>query len=256
MFIRLGCGCVIHYHCLIRYIKFKIIHDRRTISLNGISCPYGTECKLEDESKKKYFITTDDLENIYHYGIENPQVITYLKENDIDLLSYEEVEGLKKWIEEEKLVTTLDISNDDDDLYTIYTTKACPRCNYRSTHYHGHNCHHISPDGGYLFINIICNSNIIIISYFRCPNCKVNYCYKCLSSESENIEVRGKKNMCKCGYWSNFCFNLTSLDDIENYIDINEGGIPYDSRCGCVICCDCKRREPCAYCPGMSSLRK
>lgn len=81
----------------------------------------------------------------------------------------------------------------------------------------------------------------------------MNYCYKCLSTETENIAIRGGKNMCKCGYWSNFCCNLKSLDDIEMYVDTNEGGIPFDVRCGCVICCDCKYCEPCAYCPGINS---
>lgn len=146
---RLGCGCVIHYHCLIQYIKFKI-GDRLTMSLRGMSCPYGSECKsfetLEDESK--YFITTDDIENIYQYGLEHPQLTISLEENEVTPLLFEEVEGFKKWIEERKQVTTLEISDDDHDLYTISTTKGCPSCGYRSTHYHGHQCHHVSPEGG------------------------------------------------------------------------------------------------------------
>lgn len=156
MFIRLGCQCVIHYHCLTQYVRHKI-GDRATISLSsGISCPYGTECKsLEDESKNKYFIAIDDLQNIYQYGLEHPQITSYLKENDINALSYEEVEGLKQWIEEQKQITTLKISNENHDLFTISTTKACPSCGFRSSHYHGHQCHHISPYGGYLFITII-----------------------------------------------------------------------------------------------------
>ena len=159
MFIRLGCGCVIHYHCLTRYVRHKI-DDRSTMSLSGMACPYGIECKsfktLEDESKNTYFITIEDLENIYNYHIEHP---SYLKDNEVNPLSYEEVEGLKKWIEEQKQVTTIKISNENYDLYTISTTKACPSCGYRSTHYHGHQCHHISPFGGYLFI-LFYNSNI------------------------------------------------------------------------------------------------
>ena len=44
-----------------------------------------------------------------------------------------------------------------------------------------------------------------------------------------------------------------TLDDIEKYVDTNEGGIPFDTRCGCVICCDCKYCEPCDFCPGINS---
>ena len=38
-FVRLGCTCILHYHCLIQYIRSKL-GDRISMSLNGISCPY------------------------------------------------------------------------------------------------------------------------------------------------------------------------------------------------------------------------
>jgi len=40
------------------------------------------------------------------------------------------------------------------DPFVLATTKACPTCSMRSTHYHGHQCHMISPGKG-------------------CPSCKV-----------------------------------------------------------------------------------
>ena len=35
-----------------------------------------------------------------------------------------------------------------------------------------------------------------------------------------------------------------------NCIEINDGGIPFDNRCGCVICSYCKYLEPCEHCGG------
>merc|ERR1712007_173279 len=41
------------------------------------------------------------------------------------------------------------------------TSKPCPNCGLPITHYHGHDCHHISPGTG-------------------CPSCKQHFCYVCL----------------------------------------------------------------------------
>ena len=35
-FVRLGCTCISHYHCLIQYVRSKL-GDRISMSLNGIS---------------------------------------------------------------------------------------------------------------------------------------------------------------------------------------------------------------------------
>lgn len=43
------------------------------------------------------------------------------------------------------------------------------------------------------------------------------------------------------------------MGDIVNYIKFNSN-IPYDSRCGCSICPDCRFEKPCSYCPGDCSV--
>ena len=242
-FVRLGCTCISHYHCLIQYVRYKL-GDRISMSLNGISCPYGSECKsfktldeVDGDDTKIYYITTTDLDTIVDYGTNHPKLQQYLDEHECTALTHEEVNGLRLWIEEERerLIVPID-PNVMTDLFIISTTKACPHCGYRSTHYHGHQCHYISPSdppkrGG-------------------CPNCHVNYCYRCLSTEIENKRDRGSDSSCRCGYWSNFCRPITSSSDIKKYIAINAGGIPYDTRCGCVICSDCRYGKSCEYCPG------
>ena len=242
-FVRLGCRCVLHYVCLIEYLRHKL-GDRITMSLNGIACPFGSECcsfktldEVEGDETLIYYITTDDLDNIVAYGINHSKLQEYLDENDCKALTHEEVNDLRKWIEDEKIREIVPIDpNAITDLFVLSTTKACPHCNVRSSHPHGHQCHHISPAnppkrGG-------------------CPNCHINYCYKCLSTEIENQRDRGGASSCRCGYWSNFCIPIKSSSDIKNFISINEGGIPFDNRCGCVICSDCQFKRRCSFCPG------
>lgn len=63
-----------------------------------------------------------------------------------------------------------------------------------------------------------------------CTNCKMQFCYKCSSSEAENIANRGSKNRCKCGGWSTFCVISGLVDNIKS------DPVPHDVRCGCPIC--------------------
>jgi len=241
-FVRLGCTCITHYHCLIQYVRYKL-GDRLSMSLNGISCPSGSDCKsfktIDDvggDDTKIYYITTVDLDNIVDYGTNHPDLKKYLDENNCEKFTHEEVNDLRKWIEEQKNEVNKKFNDNDFDLFIISTTKACSNCGFRVTHSHGHQCHHISPS--------------IPPKRGGCPNCHVNYCYKCLSSEVENKRDRGKDSSCLCGSWSTFCCPITSSSDIKEYIAINEGGIPFDNRCGCVICSDCQYLTPCSYCQG------
>ena len=115
------------------------------------------------------------------------------------------------------------------DAYICATTKSCPSCNMRATHYHGHACHHISPSGG-------------------CPSCGTHYCYKCQSTADENIIIRGTENSCVCGFWSNFCGTFKNNQDIDLYLVVVP--YPHDSRCGCAVCPECKENAPCSLCSG------
>lgn len=100
------------------------------------------------------------------------------------------------------------------------TTKPCPHCGFRVTHYHGHGCHHIMPGSG-------------------CPKCHEHFCYACLSKE--------KDHQCtfeNCRTWTSFC----STSNLENHMVTH----PYhhDNRCGCAPCPDCRPGNPCNHCHG------
>ena len=125
--------------------------------------------------------------------------------------------------------STDDANRHATDAYICATTKTCPSCNMRATHYHGHACHHISPSGG-------------------CPSCGTHYCYKCQSTADENILMRGTENSCVCGFWSNFCGTFKNKKDIDMYLVTLP--YPHDSRCGCAICPECKENAPCSLCSG------
>ena len=127
--------------------------------------------------------------------------------------------------------------NTDDfsvtDNFIAATTKPCPSCGFRATHYHGHACHHISPGQG-------------------CPRCHTHYCYMCRSTAAENLQLRGKEQSCRCGSWSSFCSAFRSREDVQNYLTCQP--YPHDNRCGCVICPDCRFGSPCSMCPGQCDV--
>ena len=95
------------------------------------------------------------------------------------------------------------------------TSKGCPHCGYRITHYHGHACHHIRPGSG-------------------CPNCGTHFCYSCLQLGHSGTD-------CGCRL---FCSNDAILEHLER------DPYPHDARCSCPICPDCRPRRPCAQCDG------
>ena len=125
---------------------------------------------------------------------------------------------------------------DELDPFVAATTKACPTCSMRSTHWHGHQCHQIAPSLG-------------IGSKGGCPSCRVHYCYRCLATEQDNVRLRGHRSACVCGYWHNFCIDIRTQEDVDSFVTYQDG-IPLDSRCGCVVCPECRYREPCASCTG------
>ena len=107
------------------------------------------------------------------------------------------------------------------------TTMPCPNCNYRITHYHGHECHHISPmtEG--------------------CPNCKTHWCYACGTAGNTGPWWCGSTPTCAERLGRGYCINT----DISKFID-SSNGWPKDNRCGCQICPDCKVGAPCKLCGG------
>ena len=95
------------------------------------------------------------------------------------------------------------------------TSKPCPQCSFRITHYHGHACHHIKPGTG-------------------CPNCGTHFCYRCLQRGTSG-------SVCGCRL---FCVN----EDIERHVALVP--FPHDTRCGCTFCSDCRPGAPCSQCNG------
>jgi len=175
---------------------------------------------------KLAFLSLQDLENIVLWGQEKR-----FGEQELQL-EREEIEKLKRWVvdnEQSSLQSNFDVEAATES-FVLSTTKCCPSCGFRATHYHGHACHHISPGRG-------------------CPVCKVHYCYRCTSTADENKKLRGNESQCKCGYWSSFCQDLSDLNKISKFLALKP--YPHDVRCGCVICPDCRPfRKPCGSCGG------
>ena len=95
------------------------------------------------------------------------------------------------------------------------TSKGCPHCGYRITHYHGHACHHIRPGTG-------------------CPNCGHHFCFSCLRRGTSG-------STCGCRL---FCDNDNVLENIATT------PYPRDTRCGCTFCNLCRPGRPCEQCNG------
>ena len=220
---KLPCGCRCHYECLVAYIQSRI-RDRTQLGTT-ISCPYGEQCVAAPSIS----LTFSDLEAVASKGTA---------------LTLDDISQLQRWVqnrdeESRRFVTESDSEKarklNSMDPYVLATTKACPSCSFRSTHYHGHFCHHIAPSNGGS-------------GQSGCPSCHVNYCYKCLSTEVENLEQRSDPTKCKCGFWGSYCSPIRCSKDISLYIESKP--VPFDRRCGCVICPDCLFNQPCESCPG------
>lgn len=77
------------------------------------------------------------------------------------------------------LVQQIRLNRDQASLEVFYaTSKACPFCSIRISHYRGHSSHHISPDGG-------------------CPSCHNHFCYSCLGHRGVDAAWEGCPNGCE-----------------------------------------------------------
>ena len=211
--IRLACQCLVHRKCLITYLRVKmgdrvqIMSSMENARQRGIVCPYSgaNTCNAVGAAS---FISLDDMTTLL-----SRTVVAEGSELPDDALAEFEVSRLRRWIEEENgthsnsekdvtreketsstLKKELSVQQEAEtsDLYIISTTKSCPNCEFRVTHWHGHSCHHIQPGAG-------------------CPKCKVPFCYKCLSSGKTNSAERGAPNQCKCGGTPIVCYNLSEV---------------------------------------------
>lgn len=72
--------------------------------------------------------------------------------------------------------------------------------------------------------------------------------------DRDNLRERGaiEKCLCPCQNWLNFCSPIETEDDMK-FIGFNP--LPYDTRCGCVLCWECKPGVPCSECTGCNVCR-
>jgi hypothetical protein len=155
------------------------------------------QCELNG----KYFITPTDLDELSIYGEDMPVPST---DNDVPSpLTIDEKNKFCMWYDgnDGNIVQPLEQDDVDTIAYMRATTVKCPSCGVLSgTHYHGKNCYG-------LFYFVLFLVNITNFSLFQghacyhvkdgCFSCKMEFCYRCLSTEAENIKDRGSKEMCK-----------------------------------------------------------
>ena len=202
-----------HHRCFVHYIRSQ--EQRAWKRSDGLPCPNaGLVDQCERNSGKVYIITPESL----------TALVDCVECDEVVPLTSDELQKFRSW-------TRTEPSNlgrqGSCDPFILATTKACPGCGCRSTHYHGHACHHVK-DG--------------------CPDCKIEYCYACGSTGADNKRLRGEEYMCRCKEgWSNFCNADESIID-----NIACDPYPCDKRCGCPICPDCRKDNPCEMCNGIT----
>eukprot|EP01035_Chromulina_nebulosa_P036198 gene36198-48743_t len=264
--IQLRCSCFVHHDCLVQYIQSQL-SDRESLFSSiqknneeemlhcAVICPYtysGT-CRRSQHSNGMLSLsirTSSSLEFPIDCEADASFAVNYISVQELNyLVNFEEkysekfqqqlrisdVDKIRRWIKEcattvhskpkkpERSLCTADEIK--TEMFVDATTKACPSCGTRGTHFHGHHCHHISPSGG-------------------CAGCGTNYCYRCLSTEEDNLRSTGCSSQCLCGSWSTFCAN----EGIERFVVAEP--YPHDSRCGCSFCPDCSPGKKCDQCSG------
>jgi len=184
----------------IKDICFITLTDLETLANFEDDAIISNAAYVNDDDDDANFIS--NLGNSFFQGNDNDN------DNDNDGFSNDkvnekEIEKLGRWLKEFLNPELYDTEN--IDRFINASTKACPKCNFRVSHYMGHACHHIT-----------------------CQNCNVGFCYKCEQSGEMNSKERGGSSNCKCGGWSNNCNSFDS--NSIKCIVVNP--YPRDSRCG------------------------
>ena len=201
-----------------RFVKEQMIPPKNynNTLLRRVYC-LDPHCTGQDEEGNLLVQDTGENRNINKYECLfcSKEMCVGCCNNDMDLVVVEWHGGLSC----ESAKTQRNRANienlDKSKLLIDATTKKCPNCPARVSHYHGHACHHIGYNQG------------------GCNNCKTDWCYRSGKVRSE----------CQCGICDSECSNV----DIVNNIDITSGW-PVDQRCGCQICPDCRFGVGCPAC--------
>ncbi len=143
-------------------------------------CPDGKNCEQCAKGGSKYYFDEDEFDSLIKYGENIRNNVKKHKRSEaeiqasneprplnkkgisgydayasnvcgITINSFSELEAyVKKSVftraEADKLLARLNERNIHDegkkiDPYVLSTTKACPTCSFRSSHFHGHRCH-------------------------------------------------------------------------------------------------------------------
>ena len=263
------CGCCFHLACVCNYINANIyesgsyMFNQDINSIDGIRCMNFLETCDYPCDNPDIHIILEDLNILEQLDTENNITERHIR------LFINKIEELNNsnYIDPDTLSTDILISTTGKKCPGIDPTGSGKICSAYITRYHGHACHHITPG-----ICRICNSsanrcrcmcNYCNVSVFYCicdqndppidrnyvtkgcNNCHTEFCYSCSSTKEENERDRGESYACRCAdqNWSSYCKNYINNSNISF-----KDGIPYDNRCGCFFCRDCKNGEPCRDC--------
>jgi hypothetical protein len=135
--LQLECDCVIHFACLVRYIRSK--SSLMIFRYKGIVCPYSIaeNCSYDGS----YYLKVSDLHQLVEYYDQNISQDLSGEDAMSTPFTAEECEKICNWADGE----SCDQDGDAAELnpYVEATTKACPKCSTRISHFGGHGCHHV-----------------------------------------------------------------------------------------------------------------
>ena len=157
----------------------------------GITCPCsGLGCSRDDagaagQPAPPYVLGIDEISLLADYCADG--VSSGALEAQTIPPTREEAERLRRFMDEPAAPSSKvrRVASDETWPYIETTTTQCLNCTNRESHFHGHECHHVT-----------------------CTLCKIAYGYKCRSSGPTNLTARGKEERCECGYWPNVCERL------------------------------------------------
>lgn len=142
--LELECGCVTHYACFVEYIKSK--SSLEIGRYNGVLCPYFVtgECKYIGE----YFFNTSYFHFLVEYYDENFTPEQSSNDAMSTRFTSDDCERICSWVNTDTSGADVNTGRQLNP-YVEVTTKACPKCTTRISHFAGHGCHHVMVSANY-----------------------------------------------------------------------------------------------------------